>query len=51
MPQILWMAEQLGIYAIFSPINSGLSQVNPNFIVQRHLLFVINGVSFGITVP
>jgi hypothetical protein len=51
MPQILWMAEQFGMYAMFSPINSGLPQVNPNFMVHRHLLLVVNGVSFGITAP
>jgi hypothetical protein len=39
------------VYAMFSPITSGLSQVNPNFMVHKHLLLVVNGVSFGITAP
>jgi hypothetical protein len=51
MLQILWMAEEIGKCAMFSVTNSGLSQVNPNFMVHRHLLLVVIVVSFGIAAP
>jgi hypothetical protein len=49
--KIQWIAEQFGIYATFCVTSSGLPQVNPKFMIRRHLLLIVIGVSFGITAP